>query len=160
MFKGLAFAAVLVAFGVGTAYRQVRNRKVLAARTHVPSYELAYLRGQITRRLCVAAVLVLIGGMIGGSFVSGMEAQADDAEVDPLLYALFWIAVLLLVFVVTCLAIFDFWATRRYWMGIYRQLKNDHNTLLQRDLALYRRQRMEERESRIRRGLSGEGENV
>ena len=35
-------------------------------------------------------------------------------------------------------AIFDFWATRRYWMAQYRIIKVDHEAKLRRDLAVYR----------------------
>jgi len=50
-----------------------------------------------------------------------------------------------LVFVAVCLAVFDFWATRKYWMARYKELKTDHELKLQRDLAVYRQQKLNAR---------------
>ena len=40
----------------------------------------------------------------------------------------------------------DFWATRMYWMARYREIKADHETKLQRDLAVFRQQKLNDRE--------------
>jgi hypothetical protein len=168
---GLLLALVLVLLGVGTAYRQYRLARHLRAERFLPSDERSYLRGQVIRRSAVAVVLVAIGGLIGGYYFSGMDARADqiaerkrgaDPADDPgrppdpnpadeadrefaKLLGLYWIGVLMLVFVVACLAVLDFWATRRYWMAQYKRIKEDHETKLRRDLALYRQQKDNER---------------
>ncbi len=54
------------------------------------------------------------------------------------LYGYFWLGILALVFLAVSCAIFDFWATRRYWMAQYRIIKDDHEAKLRRDLAVYR----------------------
>ncbi len=176
MVAGLSLAAVLVLLGLGTGWRQRRALARLAARRVVPSDERAYLRGQARRRLAVAGVLVVIGGMIGGSFLSGMEARADaigdrgaaagDGPRPPAdpddkaffrFYTGYWIAVVVLVFAAGCLAVADFWATRRFWLRAYVQIRDDHNARLRRDLALHRTQKMDERETRIKKGLGDGG---
>ena len=58
---------------------------------------------------------------------------------------------LILVFVAVCGAILDFWATRWYWMAQYRLMKADHEAKLQRDLAVYRQAKDNDRMS----GLGG-----
>lgn len=173
MILGLALAAILFALGIGTALRQQRNLRILHARAHVPSDELTYLRRQARRRLLMAAMLVAIGGLIAGSFLSGMEAQAtelgdrkrggvppdEDERNFVKFYGVYWIVVLLLVFAIVCVAMHDMWATRRYWLGVYRVMRTEYDARLQRDLALHRRQKMEAREARIKRGL-GEGDST
>jgi hypothetical protein len=160
----LVLALLLVALGVGTARVQLRTRRRLREERFIPSDELAYLRGQTLRRVLVAAVLVVIGGMIAGYYLSGMDARMDeiaarkqgrDPEANPGRPAdpnpedqadrdfarsvgLYWIGVLGLVFAIGCLAVADFWATRRYWMAQYKLIKADHEAKLRRDLAVYR----------------------
>ena len=51
---------------------------------------------------------------------------------------------------IVCLAMFDFWATRRYWMAQYRRIKQDHDAKLRRDLAVYRQAKDNERLGRLR----------
>jgi hypothetical protein len=170
---GLLLAGILLGLGLGTGLRQRRTLRRLREERYMPSDERAYLRGQVRRRLVTSGVLVVLGGMIGGAYLSGMEARADEiagrqkkaeerkvanpdapAEHPPpddadraftKFYTWYWIAVLVLVFVVVCLAVLDFWHTRRYWMAQYKRIKEDHETKLRRDLAVYRRQKDEER---------------
>ncbi len=105
--------------------------------------------------------------MIGWYYLSGMDArmdaigdrrkaaerpggkgkEPDDASDKQFtrFVGFYWIGVLGLVFVAVCLAVGDFWATRQYWMARYKELKTDHETKLQRDLAVYRQQKLNAR---------------
>lgn len=86
-----------------------------------------------------------------------MDAIPDRDKLDPAdpqaasdrqfakLVGFYWIGVMGLVFVAVCLAVTDFWATRRYWMARYKELKADHEMKLQRDLAVYRQQKLNAR---------------
>lgn len=171
MVVGLLLAALLLLIGAITANRQRQTLQRLRSERFVPADDRTYLRGQIRRRLCTSAVLLLLGGLIGGYYLSGMDDRANEignrkqkaeealaagkdpppnpAEADDRRFAKFlawyWIAVLVLVFVVACLAVLDFWATRIYWMARYREIKADHETKLQRDLAVYRQQKLNDR---------------
>src|SRR5262249_55599878 len=108
----------------------------------------------------------VIGGMIAGYYLSGMDARMDaipernrigaqpEGEPDPQAEAdkqftrrvgFYWIGVMLLVFAAVCLAVVDFWATRKYWMARYKELKADHEAKLQRDLAVFRQQKLNQR---------------
>ena len=168
---GLLLALALIVLGVGTAHRQYRTARRLRAERFLPSDDRRYFRGQVVRRALVAVVLAAIGGLIAGYYLCGMDARADriadrkravDPESDPgrppdpnpadeddrafiKLLAAYWIGILVLVFAVACLAVFDFWATRRYWMAEYRRIKEDHETKLRRDLAVYRQQKDNQR---------------
>lgn len=172
---GLILSAGLVAFGIGSAMRERRTLKRLREDRFIPSDERSYLRGQVRRRLITSAAVSIIGFMIGWSYLSGTEARATaiaersrKAEVLPgdepgrppdanppteeekefvKRYGYFWIAILVLVFLAVSCAIFDFWATRCYWMAQYRILRADHEAKLQRDLAVYRQAKDNDRMS-------------
>src|SRR5579871_1746206 len=168
----MLLAAFLVALGLGAAHRQRGALRRLRAERYLPSDDRTYLRGQVRRRLAASAVLVVVGGMIAGYYLSGMDARVDEignrekraAENPPVepppidegdkqftkFVAGYWIAILLLVFVAVCLAVLDFWATRKYWMAQYRRIKQDHDTKLRRDLAVYRQAKDNERLGRLR----------
>lgn len=163
----LALAIPLVAFGLVSGALQVHGMRRLRERKHVPSDESAYLRGRYRRRLTAAAVMVTIGALIAGAYLSGMERRADafggpkpdepaaaDGGPKPTadaarqfarFYGLYWIAVIVLAFVLVGLAVSDAWATRRYWMSVYRAMREDHQTQLRRDLAVYKQQKEQQR---------------
>jgi heme A synthase len=158
---GLLLAASLVLVGALTALRQKRALRALADEPFVADADRRYRRGQAVRRMLTSGLLVLIGALIAGYYLSGMDARLNaipnrnrDGEPDPRadsdkqfarLVALYWIGVMGLVFVAACLAMRDFWATRKYWMARYRELKADHDAKLQRDLAVYRQQKLNTR---------------
>jgi hypothetical protein len=162
---GLILAFALFVFGVGTALRQRRTLARLREERFLPSDELAYLRGQVRRRLVTSAIVTFIGLMIGWTYLSGTEARAteiaerakdtpeerrepsDEDKQFVRQYGYFWMAVLLLVFLAVMCAVFDFWATRRYWMAQYRIIKEDHEAKLRRDLAVYRQAKDNDRMS-------------
>lgn len=169
--SGLLLAAGLVLLGAVTGWFQVRGLRRLRARTHVPSDEFGYLRGRYRRRLLTGVLLAIAGGMIGGAYLAGMEAKVEElgekqpaAEPDapkPKLtpdqkallrfWGAYWIGVVLLVFAILGLALADALATRRYAMGQYRVIREDHETKLRRDLAVYKQQK----QSGVRGGRLG-----
>lgn len=165
---GLVLAAALVLLGAGTALRQRRTAARLRDERFLPSDERGYLRGQVRRRTATGVVLVLIGGMIGGYYLSGMDARMDAigekkrlqvpipddedrADKDFAKVVAGYVAGILgLLFVAGCFAVFDFWETRKYWMIQYRLLKADHEAKLQRDLAVHRQAKENDRMNRLR----------
>jgi hypothetical protein len=164
---GLILAAGLMLAGALAVLRQQRALRTIADEQFLADEDRHYRRGQARRRMATSGLLVVIGGMIGGYYLSGMDARMDaipagnrigappqEGEPDPRAEAdkqftkrvgFYWISVLGLVFVAVCLAVFDFWATRKYWMARYKELKADHDAKLQRDLAVYRQQKLNER---------------
>lgn len=167
MTLALVLAVGLIALGGVSAAFQVRGLRRLAARRHVPSDEYAYFRKRYRRRLLTGAILVAVGGLIAGTYLSGMERQADELKPDPAadvagaekkmtpeqkqfvrFWGGYWIVVVVLVFVLLVLAVTDAWATRRYWHGRLRQLREDHQTQLRRDLAVHRQHKEQSRGGR------------
>ena len=99
--------------------------------------------------------------MIGGAYLTGLERQADnlgahnpdaealekpkmteDQKMFVRLWAVYWAVVMVLVFVILTLAFRDAWATRRYAMGQFAHIKEEHEQKLRRDLAVYRQHKL------------------
>lgn len=153
-------ATGLVVFGLLTGWFQLRGQAALRARSHVPSDELAYLRGRYRRRLVTGGLIGVIGGLIAGAFLSGLEpqidalitsAEADNADPRPEMtpeqktlvkvWGGYWAGVIVLVLVVFGFAFADAVATRRYALQQYRIIREDHEAKLRRDLAVYKAQK-------------------
>lgn len=152
-------ATGLVAFGLVTVWFQFRGIAALRARTHVPSDELAYLRGRHRRRLITGGLISLIGGLIAGAYLFGLEPGIDaliaqPEQTDPeqkremtpeqkrlvKVWSGYWTGVIALVFVVLGFAFADAMATRRYAVQQYRLIREDHENRLRRDLAVHKAQ--------------------
>ena len=153
-------AALLILFGAATIAFQVRGRRRLAARSHVPSDELAYFQARYRRRMITGILIVLIGALLAGAYATGLEPSidalqngepagegAEPKEMTPeqknlvRMWAGYWIGVILVVFAVLGLAFADAWATRHYALLQYRVMRDDHDRKLRRDLAVYKAQR-------------------
>jgi hypothetical protein len=165
MVPGLSLAAALLLLGVGAAVRQFGTLRRMREEPYMPEVDQRYYRGQAWRRLIASGLLVVIGTLIAYYYLSGMDARMDQipernkggeqpAADDPQtqadkeftrFVAIYWITVIVLVGAVVLMAILDFWATRLYWMSRYRELRADHETKLQRDLAVYRQQKLNDR---------------
>jgi hypothetical protein len=162
----LFVAVPLAGLGLASAAFQVRGMRRLAARTHVPSDEFAYLRNRHRRRLLASAMMVVIAGLIAGAYLSGMENRADAlGEHDPnaprdeagkrviqpderlfvRAWGTYWVLAIVLVFAWIGIAVLDARASLRYWMGVYQQMKEDHQTKLRRDLAVFQQQKHQQR---------------
>jgi hypothetical protein len=108
--------------------------------------------------------------MMAGTFLSGIEKQVDElgksqeakrkqAEAAGLpppemtdeerqlvrLWVGLWITILIFVFLTFSVAIVDIWATRRYAWAQLQRMRDNHRTLLERDLAVLRQQKANDR---------------
>ena len=156
---GLIFAVLLIVLGVASGMRQFRAMRRVREEPFLPEADQRYFRWQGRRRMLVSGLLVVIGVMIAFHYLSGMDtrfdelgakrendqALTDEDKAFARLLGIYWIVVILLVGVVLCVAVIDFWGTRVYWLARYREIKADHNTKLQRDLAVYRQQKLNDR---------------
>ena len=156
----LLLSAGLLLFGLTTSWFQIRGRRRLKERTVVPSDEAAYYGQRYRRRLINGVLISTIGLLIGGAYLTGLERQADilgehnpdaaqdkpkmtdDQKMFVRLWAIYWAVVMVLVFVVLVLAFRDAWATRRYAMGQFAHIKEEHEQKLRRDLAVYRQHKL------------------
>lgn len=170
MATGLTLAATLLLLALATGTVQVRGLKRLAANPHLTSTDHAFFRGRYRRRLLTSFVLAVLGLLIAGAYASGLEratdalrpADADHPEMTPeqrelvWTFTLYWAGVIVLGMTLLGLAFADVVATRRYWLVMYRQLREDHQQRLRRDLAVHKQQANEKLNGRMRpRGAAG-----
>ncbi len=165
MLSGLVLATIMLLIALGGGYRQLVARRRIREQPYMPEEDRRYLRRQTSRRLLMSGLLLVESMLIYTYYLSGMDARMDaiperakgadqPAPDDPrgqsdrqfaLLAASFWIGVILLLGLWVLMAIFDVLASRTYWMARYKELKADHETKLQRDLAVYRQQKLNQR---------------
>ena len=163
MIVGLLFAVFLGLLGVGAGMRQLVTLARVRTQHYMAEEDRQYFRSQARRRMLASGLLVVIGAMIAAYYLSGMDARMDQigekraeppAEADrefTKLVGLYWIGVILLLGVVVCVAVIDFIATRKYWMARYKEIKADHEAKLQRDLAVFRQQKLNDRARGLRK---------
>ena len=154
MVVGLIFATLLVVLGAGAGLRQFVTLARVRTQPYMADEDRLYFRGQARRRMLASGLLVVIGVMIAFHYLSGMDArlnaipEGDKSDADKEFtrqVGYYWIAVILLLGVVVFVAVLDFIATRKYWMARYKEIKADHESKLQRDLAVLRQQKLNER---------------
>jgi phosphatidylglycerophosphate synthase len=168
---GLLFALLIVLLGVGAGLRQFGTLARVRTQPYMPDEDRRYFRSQARRRLIASSLLVVIGSMIAFYYLSGMDARMDSipernkvggppvpddpqAEADrdfTKRVGFYWISVILMLGVVVSVAVVDFWATRKYWMARYKEIKADHETKLQRDLAVFRQRKLNDRAKGLRK---------
>jgi len=168
MVFAFVIAIVLLLMGVVTIRRQTRNLGRLKHPDFMASDEHAYQRNLARRRIVTSVLLIVLGGMLAGAYMSGLEHRADvfgqnrgtdeNGQKQPLtaeqkdfarLYYVYWATVLVLIFLVVSLAIVDIWSTRRFAWSQLRLIQSDNRVKLERDLALYRQQKLNNRMKNI-----------
>ena len=165
MVTGLLLAAFLLLLGIGAGYRQVSALKRARSERFMAEEDRIYIRRQAKRRLVISALLLIEGMMLSTYYLSGMDARMDaipernkaeahgsadevqtqDDKKFTRLAVIYWIAIVLILAVFVGMTVVDVWATRKYWMSRYWEIKAEHEAKLQRDLAVYRQQKLNER---------------
>ena len=159
-YVALALAVTLVSLGIFTGIRQARVIRALRRPGHRPSDEAAYLRAQARRRLAMGVILLLTGLMIAGTYLSGQERRIEEIPAreqpgegqppqitrdEAWTYVGYWAAVFIMLMTLIGLALLDLLATRRYALAQLGRIRDEQRTLLDRDLAVYRQSKMNER---------------
>jgi len=160
----LLMSAVAVGIAVVTIRNQVRTWRRLRTES-LASDDRRYLRGICQRRTLNAVLLLALGGMLAGAhFTGGLDELVRIArlgEQDPPAQpteedretvkslALYWIMILGLLFFVIVLAVADYAATSLYGRQQLRRIQNEQRTLLERDLAVIRQQKLNDRARRM-----------
>lgn len=162
MIVALIFSGLLVLIAVLSIHRQLGNLKKLRT-PNLPSDEYRYRRNLAYRRLVTGALLLILAGLIAGAFLSGMVRQADEIgnrvraegedrpppspEEKEFLrqFVIVWASILVLIFVIISLAVIDMWATRKYAWAQLKRIRSEQQALLERDLAVHRQQKLNDR---------------
>lgn len=155
----VAWLLVVLCFAIAGvfAWQQLRTLGRLRRETDLPVADRTYFRRQAVRRLVGCGLLIAIGGLIGGSYISGQEEWVDrlgqvapaeePAAADPdlqqkkRLYIWYWIAVLVLLLALVIVAAIDFFAIRSYGARHFRRLYADRKAMLEKELAELRKAR-------------------
>lgn len=157
-------AFVLAAIALVSLRFQVRNWRRLRTES-LASDDRRYLRGLAQRRTINSVLLLVLAGMLAGVYLSGgqqelnriagLKLQNPPAEQTPAdrefvkSMAIYWSAFLVLLFFVVAVAIADYTATSLYGRQQLRRIRQEQRTLLERDLAVYRQQRLNDRAKRL-----------
>jgi len=142
------------------ARQQLRTLRELPHKADLAPEDRIYLSRQAWRRLAGCGLLVAIAVMISVWYLSGQDMDIDklgdaiqarraagEVQLTPeqerakQFFAFYWIAVLLLLFVLLILMAFDLNAIRRFAARHSRQIRDDRRAMLERELAALRRER-------------------
>lgn len=157
----VAFVLVVICIVAAAffGWQQFQTLKRLRLQPEMPVEDRTYFRRQAIRRLIGCGLLVAIGALIGGSYVSGQEewvdrlGQPDPAKVAPgvapdpelqhkkRLYVWYWIAVLMLLLALVIVAAIDFFAIRGYGARHLKRIYSDRKAMLEQELAELKRAR-------------------
>lgn len=160
----LVMSALLAGIAVISLRYQYRNWQRLRTES-LASDDRRYLRGVCQRRALNAVLLMALAGMLAGSYFTGgldeliriarLDQQdppakpTDEDKETVKSLALYWIVVLGLLFFVLVLAVADYAATSLYARHQFNRIRNEQRTLLERDLAVIRQQKLNDRAKRL-----------
>jgi flagellar basal body-associated protein FliL len=150
---------VLLALAGYYGWRQGQLLRRLRTADDLSAEDRRYFHRQAWRRLAGSVLMVVLAGLLFGSFFLEGRSQelADrtqaaherheepDLSADDLffrnLWVMHWIILLIGVMAILGLAAYDFWATRRYGLRHYRQLQADRRAMIAHEIATLRRER-------------------
>jgi hypothetical protein len=153
-------SAVLIGIAVVSLRYQVRTWRRLRTEA-MATDDRRYLRGICWRRTLNAVLLLALAGMLAGAFLSGGQQELNrlfqlkdqNPPADPTpedrefvrWWAIYWMVVLGLLFFIIAIAIVDSAAISRYGRRELRRIQREQSDLLERDLAVYRQQKINDR---------------
>jgi hypothetical protein len=155
----LAFGLVLVPVLVGLAgfftWRQLRTLRSLRTGQHSVE-ERVYLRMQSYRRLACSALMVVLAGLLVGSFFleapqqqvlqerREQNAREPASDIQPehrdflRTFTVYWMVTLFVVFAMLMLVAADVYAIARFGARQHRRLREDFNSALAQEVARLR----------------------
>jgi len=155
---------ILAAIALVSLRFQVRNWGRLRNES-LASDDRRYLRGLAQRRTINSVLLLVLAAMLAGAYLSGGQQELnriaglkfqdppagrtpeDDEFVKS--WAIYWSVFLVVLFFVVAVAIADYTATSLYGRQQLRRIQSEQRTLLERDLAVYRQQKLNDRAKRL-----------
>jgi hypothetical protein len=155
----VVLVALLLAWAVFSAWRQVQTLRTLPDAENLPPEDLRYLRRQAWLRLVNSGLMVALAVLLALSFYVEKPAQAlidegnaarergeepeDTAEHRLFVkyYGAYWISVLLLLLGMVSIALHDMLAIRRFGRRHYRKIQEDRRAMIARQVARLRRDR-------------------
>ena len=164
MAAALFLSALLAGIAVVSFRYQMRNWSRLRSES-LASDDRRYLRGVCQRRTINSILMLALAGMLAGAYLSGgmqeltrianlkdQDPPADRTPVDDELVksAIIYLFVgLAILFFIVMVAVADYTATTLYGRLQLRRIQSEQRTLLERDLAVYRQQKLNDRAKRL-----------
>lgn len=164
MAAALLLSALLAGIAVVSLRYQMRNWSRLRSES-LASDDRRYLRGVCQRRTINSILMLALAGMLAGAYLSGgmqeLNRIANLKDEDPPLdrtpedeelikSAIIYLFVgLTLLFFIVMVAVADYVATTLYGRLQLRRIQSEQRTLLERDLAVYRQQKLNDRAKRL-----------
>ncbi len=157
----LTMSALLAGIACVSFRYQLRTWRRLHSES-LASDDRRYLRGVFQRRTLNAALLLGLAGMLAGSYFSGgleelgrldgvtKEDLTEDDRAALKSLVIYWMIVLGLVFFVMAVAISDYVALGLYGRQELRRIRTEQRDLLERDLAMVRQQKLNDRLKRLK----------
>jgi hypothetical protein len=164
MAAALLLSAFLTAIAVVSLRYQMRNWARLRSET-LASDDRRYLRGVCRRRTVNSVLMLALAGMLAGAYLSGgmqelnrignlkdldppQERTAEDDETikSAIIYLLVGLS---LLFLIVMVAVADYVATTLYGRLQLRRIQSEQRALLERDLAVHRQQKLNDRAKRL-----------
>ena len=155
-FALILLAACVATIAIVSLRYQVRTWRRLRSET-LASDDRRYLRGLCQRRTLNAVLMMTLAVLLAGSVLSGgleelgrlaqvKQQDMTDADRDALRSQLYyWTAVLGLLFFILAIAMADYFAVGLYGRQQLRRIQHEQHDLLERDLAVYRQQKLNNR---------------
>jgi hypothetical protein len=151
---------VLVVTAVYFAWRQWQTLRTMPEDNLSPE-DRRYQCAQAWRRLVGSVLMIVLAGLLVGSYWTGQERQAENSGKERLArgedeerpepnaeqkrfltqYSIFWIIFGLILLSWMGLALFDIWAIRRFALRHYRRIQEDKREMIERQVARLRSQR-------------------
>lgn len=153
--------AILLSLAAYYTWRQTQTLHHLKDQPELAPEDRTYYHRQAWRRLVGCLLMVVLGLMMAGSYLLGLEARAKeigqwaqaqrdrhetpvlDAEQQNFvrLYTSVWIATLLILLTILSLAAADIWAIRRFGVRHHRLLQAERRAMLEDQISRLRRDR-------------------
>lgn len=153
-------SAILAGIAFISFRYQLRNWQRLRSES-LASDDRRYLRGVFQRRTLNAVLLLALAGMLAGSYLSGglaelarldgvkKEDMTEDDRAALKSLVIYWMIVLGLLFFVMAVAVSDYVALGLYGRQQLKRIRTEQRDLLERDLAMVRQQKLNDRMKRL-----------
>lgn len=156
----VGIVVLLLALAGYFAWRQWQTLRRLRGRADVPREEHRFQRALAWRRLVASAVMVVMAGLLVGSYWVGQErqatlmgrpnsapARAEGERLDPereqflTQYSTFWIVFGVLLLALVVLAFLDMWSIQRFARKQFHRIHTERRAMIERQVAQFRRER-------------------
>jgi hypothetical protein len=154
---GVLTVLVLLGLAAYFSWRQIQTLGRVRRQSDLSTEDRSYFRSQARRRLLGSALMVLLAGVLIGSYFLDQEYRqlTEQAEQRPdrsapigpeekeflQRYTIYWVIALVVVFLFGLFAVLDVLATLRYGASQHRQLRDQHRAQLEQEVRRFRQER-------------------